>query len=100
MVNTLTQRKETNKRIQARFAAHKQLMAGLTKEIEQVIEAGIYDPDAMLMESSFCDLCRHAEFSLRQVAYMTTGKVELLSAKPQNFDGQTLSRIGEEDIHV
>jgi len=93
---TQEEQEETAKRLQDRLAYHKQIIAGLTKEIEQGIEK-FNDP---ILENCFMIYLKETENSFRHAAYMITRKAELLSVDPKSFDGQTLSRIGEADIHV
>ena len=90
------EREAATKVLKDRLAYHKQIIAGLTKEIEQGIEK-FNDP---ILENCFMIYLKETENSFRHAAYMITRKAELLSVDPKSFDGQTLSRIGEADIHV
>ena len=89
--------------IRRRLDEHRATVGGLNKEIEQGIESLLsstnYDQLAERF-SRLTDLLRETEDSMRQAAFVTTSKAELLSAPCQRFDGQALSRIGEVDIYV
>jgi len=83
--------------LRKRLKSHGALLAGLTREIEQGIDAGFNDET---IEAAFMCYLLRIEHDFRIAAYILTGKAELLSADQQSFDGNTLSRIGEADIHV